>query len=622
MSITNIQSPADLKKLPKDEIPGLCEEIRNVLIETVGRTGGHLASNLGAVELTVAVHRVFDSPKDHIIFDVGHQSYVHKMLTGRADRFDTLRKPGGLSGFTNREESPHDAFGTGHSSTSLSAALGFAYADKLAGNEAFTVAIVGDGAYTGGMIHEALNNVKSDLPLIIILNENGMSISKNRGAFARYLTRVRVSSSYMGFKKGTKTFLHKIPLIGRPLEKAARWTRDRLVNRFYPMNYFENLGLYYIGVIDGNNEEAVENALQRAKEIGKCTVIHLRTKKGLGYAPAEAHPDLFHGVSAESSCGENFHAVFAEELCKIAEKNPKTVAVTAAMGQGTGLSSFGLKYPDRMFDVGIAEEHALTFSAGLSAAGMEPYAVIYSTFLQRAYDNVLHDVALQRLPMRLIIDRAGLAVCDGATHHGIFDVAFLSEIPGVKIYAPISFGSLRTMMNHPYPKDGTVEAIRYPNAGENDEVVATFYPKGEYQAYGVSADFPKDNSMDAVLITYGNETARVLKAEKMLKQKGLSVGTVVLEQITPYKDVADRIAPFASGAKQVFFIEEGIRNGGAAVNLESSLTGKFGGNLPFGYHIRAIEEIPKPTEVCDLYEYLGFSAEKIAEFVSEILGNR
>ncbi|MBR5140750.1 MAG: 1-deoxy-D-xylulose-5-phosphate synthase, partial [Clostridia bacterium] len=365
--LEKISSPSDLKSLSYDEIDELCRQIRDFLIEVSSVNGGHLASNLGVTELSVALHRVFDSPSDHIIFDVGHQSYVHKILTGRRDSFSTLRTTGGISGFTKMSESVHDAFGAGHSSTSISAALGYAEADKIKGSGAYSIAVVGDGAYTGGMIHEALNNATPDLKLIIILNENGMSISVNKGSFARYLTGVRASKGYNDFKKNTKSFLSHIPFLGKAIDAMLGFFKQKFKSLFLSSNYFEDLGLYYIGPIDGNDYKKVEKTLQKAKKLGKCVVVHIKTTKGKGYIPAEKEPEGYHSVALESTSG--FHGHFVNELILRAKQDKSIVAVTPAMGKGTGFERFGQDYPNRYFDDGIAEEHAVTISAALAAGG-------------------------------------------------------------------------------------------------------------------------------------------------------------------------------------------------------------------------------------------------------------
>ena len=610
--LEKINSPEDLKALGESEIPALAEEIRAFLVEKTEKTGGHIASNLGVVELTLALHRVFDSPRDHIIFDVGHQSYVHKIITGRRDEFENLRKPGGLSGFTSINESSHDAFGAGHSSTSVSAALGFAESDLLKGNSAFTVAVLGDGAFTGGMAHEAINNCRPELPLIIILNDNGMSISVNKGMFAGYLSKVRFSRGYGRWKRGTKSVIHKIPIIGKGIEATLSFFKNRIKNMFFSPNYFEDLGLYYIGAIDGNDYKKVEAALVRAKSLGKCTIIHIRTKKGKGYEPAERDPHNFHSISSLESCEKpRFSKIFAEKLLEIAENDKEVVAVTAAMGSGTGLSEFERHFPERSFDVGIAEQHALTFSAGLAANGMKPFVAIYSTFLQRGYDNIIHDIALQGLPVKIMIDRASLAVADGATHHGIFDVSLLSHVPGIELYSPITRDTLRLAMDEALVSQNPV-AIRYANAAEDDEVISALYSGGAPKKLGIAASF-LPGECDNIFITYGVVTANVVKASAILGKEGIKAGVIAIEKLRPYKSAAELLLPFIKTAKKIVFVEEGIKNGGAGMILFEELS-KLGASLESRYEIVAIDDnFAAPKELCDLYEYLGLSPRALSE---------
>ena len=609
--LDNINSPEDLKGLERKDIPALASEIRAFLIENVEKNGGHLASNLGVVELTLAIHRVFDSPDDHIIFDVGHQSYVHKLLTGRKGEFSSLRTSGGLSGFTSRRESEHDPFGAGHSSTSVSAALGFAEADALLGHKNYTVAVIGDGAYTGGMVHEALNNCRPELPLILILNENGMSISSNKGTFASYLSRVRISGKYRRWKEGTNNFFLRIPLIGKPIKKLLTFTKERIKRLVYPANYFEELGLYYVGPIDGNNYDKVERALKIAKSFGGTVVVHLKTKKGKGYAPAEESPDGYHSIGA-AGAESTYHSVFSEELIRRADKNEKIVAVTAAMGIGTGLDTFGEKFPKRYFDVGIAEEHALTFSAGLAANGLSPFVAIYSTFLQRGYDSILHDIALQNLPVKIMIDRAGLSVGDGATHHGIFDVAFLSHIPNMILYAPASYSSLSAAIGYAESSDSPI-AIRYPNCSENPSVTERFMPVDVNSPCRLSVDFDVENPPKYIFITYGRIVESVIKAQSLLAAEGKVAGIILVEQIKPYKPVVKDIAALISGATRVLYVEEGIRNGGAAEITGDELSSIGHDFCKTEYLISAIDDnFAAPTERCDLYDYVGLSPQKLA----------
>ena len=608
----SINSPADLKALDRGEIDSLCSEIRAFLIDKVGKNGGHLASNLGVVELSVALHRIFDSPNDHIIFDVGHQSYVHKILTGRRDDFDTLRIPGGLSGFTSMRESIHDSFGAGHSSTSISAALGYAEADKLNCSDNYTVAVIGDGSYTGGMVHEAINNCKEDLKLIVIINENGMSISSNKGSFASYLSRVRASSRYRGLKRGTNSFLSKIPILGRGIKEFISIVKRILKKVFFVSNYFEDLGFYYIGPIDGNDYEKVERALEEAKATGKCVFVHLITKKGKGYCEAESYPEKYHTINTASDTQESFHSIFAKELINRALEDEKIVAVTAAMGTGTGIVEFEKAYPDRCYDVGIAEEHALTFSAGLAAAGFKPFVAIYSTFLQRGYDNLIHDIALQKLPVRILVDRAGISVADGATHHGIFDVSFLSSIPGFGIFAPATFDSLRSIIAYSENCSGPL-AIRYANFGERKKIVQHHW---NFSNDGLSYrfDFELNAIPKNIIITYGNIAERAIDAELILKEKNIECGIVLVERIKPYDILSAFIASIITPNMNILYVEEGIKNGGAAMITESKLTalGKLSG---VHFEIFAIDDsFLLPDTICDIYDFAGLSAEKISKF--------
>lgn len=577
--LEQISSPEDLKKIPAAQIPALCEEIRSFLIHRVNENGGHLASNLGVVELSIAIHRVFSSPRDHVIFDVGHQSYVHKLLTGRRDRFDTLRCDGGLSGFPKRSESAHDAFGTGHSSTSLSAALGFAEADKLAGSDAYTVCVFGDGAYTGGMIHEALNNSKKDLRLIIVLNENEMSISKNIGRFAKSLSKLRTSEGYFKTKSATASVLHKIPLIGKPLFSLLLRLKMSLKASLYGSNYFENLGLYYLGPADGNDEETVEKLLREAKKTGQSCVVHLKTKKGKGYAPAEKTPDRFHGMTPAGAVSEEmptFSQQMGKHLCELAKNDPKICAITAAMADGTGTAEFGTLYPERFFDVGIAEGHAVTFAAGLAANGMRPVVALYSTFLQRAYDSILHDVALQDLPVVFCVDRAGINRGDGPTHNGTFDVAFLSSVKNIEIYTPITGIALRNAMDRALLASHPA-VIRYPNGREDERIVRAFY-RGDVHDVGARCDYLSDPAASpedchGILITHGRIVSEALRAKERLAERGISIGIILLEQLAPYESTASALLPLLpTHPCRVVFLEEEVRAGGMGMLLSDALS--------------------------------------------------
>lgn len=572
--LDRVNSPDDLKAMDQKELCGLAGDIRAFLVDKVSENGGHLASNLGVVELTMALHRVFSTPKDHIIFDVGHQSYVHKILTGRKGEFDTLRCEGGLCGFESRRESEHDCFGTGHSSTSISAALGFATADKLSGSDAYTVAVVGDGAFTGGMIHEALNNCENDLKLIIVINENEMSISKNTGRFARTLSFLRMKKGYVSTKSATKKVLEHIPLVGKIILSLLRGIRKLIKGAVYGNNYFEDLGLHYIGRIDGHDEKKLEEALRTAVEFGESVVLHIKTKKGMGYEPAESLPGTYHSIppAAHTAAESTFSSEFGKALCDMARDDEKICAITAAMADGTGLCDFRDTFPDRFFDVGIAEEHAVTFAAGLSANGHRPCVAVYSTFLQRAYDNIIHDVALQGLDSVFCIDRAGLNARDGATHHGIFDVSFLSSIPGVKIYSPITYASLHEAMKRAF-EGGGVSAIRYPSGTENVKVRDRFF-SDEGDPLAVKSDFGTENKeeLDAIIITYGRIVSEAMSAADKLKSDGKKVGIVLVSELSPYGELADTLTKFIpEKPSKVVLLEEGVFGGGAAMRISCEL---------------------------------------------------
>jgi len=618
--LDGVRTVEDLRALPQGQIPALIGEIRRFLIQEIPKTGGHLASNLGVVELTVAIHRVFDTPRDQVIWDVGHQAYVHKLLTGRRDRFATLRVPGGLAAFTRREESEFDPFGAGHSSTAISAALGFAYADREAGEGHCAVAVVGDGALTGGLAHEGINNCKGNLPLVIILNENEMSISRVTGAFPKLVSRIRISRHYRSVKRGTGEFLRALPLFGKKLYGAFRSGKNAIRNHFYRANYFEEMGLSYLGPYNGNCYDDVERALSRAKEMRGCVVVHLRTKKGYGYSPAEQHPARYHCLYPHADpTVRTFHEAAGDYLVRAGAADPKLRVITPAMARSTGLSSFGAAYPDRLYDVGIAEGHAVTFAAGLAAAGYHPYAVIYSSFLQRAYDQILHDVALQNLPVRLLIDRASLAPGDGPTHHGIFDVAFLSAMPNVRLYAPATLAALERILHDTADMPCPV-AIRYPNAGESRRVRDAFYPDGTDGAASAPRLSAPLTGANAVLITYGSMAERVLFASEMLRAGGIHAPVLLLEQLTPYPDVAHRIADLIPAGVPLIFVEEGVLAGGAGVNLFSELA-ELRPAAPT--HIIAIRDpFFVPAAPTDLYAALGLTGEDIAHSVCAFLADR
>lgn len=563
--IDRVADRNELKKLNKNELSELCSEIRGFLTESVTETGGHLASNLGVVELTVAIHRAFDLPKDHLIFDVGHQAYTHKLLTGRREGFSTLRHRGGMSGFTKRSESEYDCFGAGHSSTSVSAAIGFAEADRLSGSDAYTVAVLGDGAFTGGMVHEALNNCRRDLKLIIVLNENDMSISKNTGAFASLIARIRASKKYYGTKRLTVRFIKHIPLVGEWLFRVIRGMKQRLKDRIFKSNYFEDLGLYYLGPVDGHDTVKLERLLSEAKRSGQSTVIHVRTVKGKGYAPAENDPSAYHGVSPKGTVKrKNFSSEAGELLIGLADRDERVCAVTAAMAAGTGLSAFEKKHPERFFDVGIAEEHALTFCAGLAANGKKPYFAVYSSFLQRGYDNLIHDIALQGLPVTVLVDRAGISEGDGPTHHGIFDVPFLCQIPNMTVCAPFDFASLKRAMERSLELSGPV-AIRYSNSSD------VCRPCIELDRTDADVSAAVDEDCEYLIITYGRISSVALEVCRSLRENGVRCGVAILETLKPQPTEAVN-SLMSDRIKRVVFLEEGIKNGGVGMIMREKLS--------------------------------------------------
>ena len=594
--IENIKSPRDVRALSIKELRALCGEIREIIIDTVSENGGHLASNLGIVETTVAVHRVFDTPRDALIFDVGHQCYAHKMLTGRYADFPSIRKTDGLSGFMNADESEYDPFTEGHSGTSLSQALGLSTAYRLAGDERYVVAVIGDGSFTNGMIYEALNNSRTlGRHLIIILNDNEMSISKNVGGVPSHLTRIRTSRKYFNFKHYLKKFLSKIPWLGKSLIVGARAVRDFFKKILLSYNIFEALGVDYIGVADGNDLGKMINVLEEAKTKDVCTVVHIHTKKGKGYAPAERDPEAYHSVGpfdketgkARSSCRETFSSVFGETLCAIAEKDSRVCAVTAAMEDGTGLSHFEKKYPKRFFDVGIAEEHLVTFSAGLSKGGMKPVAALYSTFAQRAFDQMFEDLALQHLSATVCLDRAGLVEGDGVTHQGIYDVAEFSPIPGIKIYSPDSFDELRRLLSESVASGG-VDVIRYPKGAEAEYDRSAFIEKDGFSV--ADADGAK-----IALVTYGRVSAVSFEAART---RDYPVKVIRLSRVTPLPDLSGELA----GAVSVLFVEEGVRAGGVGERFAAECV-KRG----IGVSVHAIDgEVPHGS-LSDLMKKYGFT---------------
>ena len=567
-----IRGPEDLKRLTEKQVVQLCGEIRSFLVDSVLHTGGHLASNLGAVELTVALHRVLNSPQDKIVFDVGHQCYTHKLLTGRKAGFARLRQRDGISGFPNPRESSHDAFVAGHGNTALSLAIGMAWAKKLKNEPGWVVAIIGDGAFTGGMIYEGMNNISSLNNLMVILNDNGMSISKNVGAMARYLTHLRASPEYFRANQHLSGVLSRVPLIGEPVHRFLSRAKTIVRRTMYDSTMFENMGFQYLGPLDGHKVQELEQTLRNITVRSGPLFLHVVTTKGKGYPPAEQNPGEFHGVSAgsqgyvpdpEVAAPASFSTVFGKALCEAASADKKICAITAAMKYGTGLQFFGHAYRDRFFDVGMAEQHAVTFAAGLASQGMTPVAAIYSTFLQRAYDQILHDVCLLRVKVIFAIDRAGLVPADGETHQGIYDPAFLSEA-GIPIYSPSNYAELcYWLVQLVGPRFTGPQALRYPRGGESAALA-------RYGCTGRAFDFLTGQpEADTVLVSYGSEVEDVLAAGAALEAQGIPCRVCKLVKIFPFTDeFLHAIEHFDA----ILFAEECVCAGGIGQQLVARLT--------------------------------------------------
>ena len=618
IKLNELDLPEDLKNMDLRELELLSYEIRDFLIDNVSKTGGHLSPNLGVVELTIALHKVFDSPKDKIIWDVGHQSYVHKILTGRASEFNSLRKYDGLSGFPKREESPHDCFNTGHSSNSISAGLGMAKARDLQKQDFEVISVIGDGALTGGLAFEALNNVSaSKSKMLIIVNDNGMSISKNIGGLSTHLSKLRMSGAYLGFKSGIKKTLKSIPMVGSTLYSKAENIRDGIKSAMNTEGaYFETLGIKYLGPFDGHDIAQLVQAFEMTKKIDAPVVMHVITKKGKGYVNSEDYPDKFHGISpfnpqtgvCNSKSEKSYSAVFGEELEKLAEADDKIVAISAAMLSGTGLSNFANDFPQRTFDVGIAEGHALSFAAGLAVSGMKPVAAIYSTFLQRAYDQIIIDICMQNLPVVLAIDRAGIVGEDGETHNGIFDIAYLLPIPNLRFFAPADEKELRMMLSKALQLESPV-AIRYPRGkAENFWDI--------YDDYG-DITKPKVHSLgkDVNIIAIGRMVKFAVEAQKLLEDMGIDAGVVNLRQLSPLPK--DEIIKIAKSGKKIVTIEDGVIVGGIGQSIVSMLkaNGVSKKCLVLGFD----NEFIKQGDENLIFEKYRLDARGIAERVSEFI---
>ncbi len=598
---------SEIKTMSKKELNQLAGEIREKIITAVSQNGGHLASNLGMVEATIALHTVFNSPYDKLIFDVGHQSYAHKILTGREHELKALRTFGGISGFPRREESEHDILSEGHSGTSISSALGIAEANKLLGKDDYTVAIIGDGSLTNGMVYEALNNsAKKDLRLIVLVNDNEMSISKNVGGLSKYLSKIRVSRGYFRFKWRAKR-LGILPLLGKPFVKISAFFKNAIRRLFLKSTMFEDLGLDYIGPVDGNNISMLITVLNEAKRRNGPVVVHIRTKKGLGYSPAEAEPSKYHGVGsfdpslgAEFGSGQGFSDFVGKELASLANKDDKICAVTAAMADGTGLCHFEGAHPDRFFDVGIAEEHAITFGAGLSVNGMKPVVALYSTFAQRVYDQAFHDVSIQKLPLTLLLDRCGLVAGDGITHQGIFDYPLFSSVPNVNIYSPENYRELSIALEKSI-NDKQFNIIRYP---KGNEVVYTPHIDMVYDEEKMLYYSKNIDKATRVIITYGRITKL---AQDVLGELGCDVALIKLVKVFPLD--MEYLNALLNGKALVYILEEGYISGGVGQKLASGLenSGKI--------KIHAINKAVEHGSLEDLFKFCGFTTEQI---VSEL----
>ena len=619
--IKNINSPDDLQNLSVDELNKLAGVLREEIIATVSKNGGHLAPNLGVVELTLALHTVFKTPRDKIIWDVGHQSYVHKLLTGRRQEFHTLRQAGGISGFPRQVESSHDCFGTGHSSTSISAALGLALARDLKGEQHSVVAVIGDGAMTGGMAFEALNHAGHlHRNLIVVLNDNEMSISHNVGALSEYLGRMRTDPMYTRGKDEVEQLLRKIPAIGSKVVRVVERLKDSMKYFLVPGMFFEELGFVYLGPVDGHNIQTVTNVLKQARAGGGPVLVHVLTQKGRGYQPAEDNADLFHGIGPfeiktglvkKSPAPPSYTEIFGSTIVGLARENPRVCAITAAMCSGTGLNEFAKKYPDRFFDVGIAEQHAVTLAAGLATGGYQPVVAVYSSFLQRAYDQIIHDVCLQNLPVTFAIDRAGLVGDDGATHHGMFDCSFLRTVPNMVIMAPKDENELqhmlKTAVEHPGPC-----AVRFPRGSGTGCLIDESpdpLPVGKAEVLR--------EGRDITILALGTAVSLALDAAKTLAGYGVQTTVVNARFVKPLDE--DCIIRYAMRTSRIITVEENVLAGG----FGSAVLELLADRKMYGVRVRRLGipdhfiEHGRPDQLKD---YCGLTADQLVEHALEMLG--
>ncbi len=621
MYLEQINQVNDIKKLDKSEWEPLAQEIRDFLIEKISVSGGHLASNLGVVELTMAMHLAFDFPQDKVIWDVGHQSYTHKLLTGRRAGFDELRKYGGMSGFPKRKESDCDCFDTGHSSTSISAGIGLVEARELTGGNYNVISVIGDGALTGGMAFEALNNasrLKSNF--IIVLNDNQMSIAENVGGLSQYLNGLRSAEGYNNFKEGLQNTLEKIPVYGEGIIRQLKKTKSGLKQLVIPGMFFENMGITYLGPVDGHNTEQLIRAFNDARRIRHAVLLHVCTKKGKGYAPAERHPSRFHGAEPfEIETGlprhkrakANYTDIFSTVMRKLGDRDEKVVAITAAMPDGTGLKRFKNMFPDRFFDVGIAEQHAVTFAAGLAAGGLKPVVAVYSSFLQRAYDQILHDVCIQNLHVIFAVDRAGLVGSDGETHQGIFDLSYLSSIPNMTVMAPKNKWELSDMMKFAVAYDGPI-ALRYPRGEAYDGLQEFRAPV----VYGRSEVLYEEGQI--ALLAVGSMVKMAEKVRNILKDTGYSCTLVNVRFVKPLDE--ELVEELAKTHSLAVTMEENVRNGGFGDHVLEYVSDR---ELPMQVlNVALPDEYIEHGNVDLLYREVGLDPELIAKrIITEYIGH-
>lgn len=612
MVLEKIKKENDIKKLNKDELAALPQEMRKFLIENLSKTGGHLASNLGVVELTMALHLCLDLPTDKIIWDVGHQSYPHKILTGRQEGFKNLRMHQGMSGFPKRKESPCDSFDTGHSSTSISAGLGFVKGRDIKGEDYRVVAVIGDGSLTGGMAYEALNNAATlETNFITILNDNNMSISKNVGGLSKYLDGLRTAKLYNGIKNTVEKGIGTIPVVGKQLNQVLRRTKNSVKQILVSGMFFEDMGLTYLGPIDGHNLKDLTRALEEAKKVESAVLIHVLTDKGKGYEPAEQEPGRFHGTGPFEiidgsnkgiKSGPSYTEVFGNKLIQLAEENQNIVAITAAMADGTGLNKFEEKFPSRFFDVGIAEQHGVTFAAGLAVSGLKPVIALYSSFLQRAYDQVIHDVCIQELPVVIAIDRAGLVGNDGETHQGIFDISFLMSMPNMTIIAPKNDRELEEMLNYSIDFKGPI-AIRYARG----EAFTGLIENTEPLRYGKSEIIFEESQIAVLVVGHMMESA--LKLRELLKEQGYNCSLINARFIKPIDE--EMVIKVAKNHKLIVTLEENVISGGYGSEVRMCL-GKnniFVDVLNLGIDDQYVEH----GSIHQLREEIGLDVESMGE---------